>query len=349
MKINLLCWKKIKLTTVFEPLLSLGDNQENKLLDGDIPLVSAGKFQNGIVKYVDSGDGISQLFDGNLITIDMFGQAFYQPVPFYAVSHGRVNILKPLFELNETRGLFISCVLTKLFSDKYAMNDMCSQTALMNEYIYLPFNDKEEIDFVYMDNYVGDLIRKKQKKFSSIQNLSLSVSKKIIDTTKWKEFTILDVFGEPEKPNTRSFDSYSNGNIPFVSSGNDNNGVKGYVDSNNEELDKGNCITVSAVDGSTFYQPKDFLGRGGGGSSINILRNPHLNKYNGLFLATVIGNVCSKYKFADMCYAKYLVKEKICLPIKNDGTIDYEYMEKYIKSVEDSRIENSKLLFKAFL
>ena len=51
-----------------------------------------------------------------------------------------------------------------------------------------------------------------------------------------------------------------------------------------EILDKGNCITVSPVDGSAFYQEKDFLGRGGAGSSIILLYNENLNKYNGYLL-----------------------------------------------------------------
>lgn len=346
--INYSDWKKIKLSTLFEFLLSSGDNQENKLLEGDIPLISAGKFQNGIVKYVETGDGEAELFNGNMITVDMFGQAFYQPIPFYSVSHGRVNILKPLFELNEKRGLFIATVLTKILSEKYAINDMCSQKALLNEYIYLPVDKDGKPDFVYMEQYIDCIYLAIEKKNNAIVGLTQKQSNIKIDTSKWKEFTILEVFGMPEKPASRSFDSYNDGDIPFVSSGNDNNGVKGYVAKKNEELDKGNCITVSAVDGSTFYQPVDFLGRGGGGSSINILRNEKLNKYVGLFLASVIGKQCQKYKFADMCSAKYLIKEKIKLPVNDDGEIDYKFMEDYMRKIEHEMVAESEKLFNVF-
>lgn len=55
-------------------------------------------------------------------------------------------------------------------------------------------------------------------------------------------------------------------------------------------MDKGNCITVSPVDGSAFYQETDFLGRGGAGSSILMLYNADINKYSGLFLSSTTNN-----------------------------------------------------------
>ena len=43
----------------------------------------------------------TQLFSKNTITVDMFCKAYYQPDDYYAVSHGRVNILKPKFKMNK--------------------------------------------------------------------------------------------------------------------------------------------------------------------------------------------------------------------------------------------------------
>lgn len=44
----------------------------------------------------------------------MFCNAFYQPKEFYAVSHGRVNILTPLFEEMDCKiGLFIATLINK--------------------------------------------------------------------------------------------------------------------------------------------------------------------------------------------------------------------------------------------
>ena len=122
-----------------------------------------------------------------------------------------------------------------------------------------------------------------------------------IDTSDWKEFTIEELF-ETSRPQKRSKSKYEKGDVPFVASGNYNNGVDVFLKpESGEELDKGNCITVSPVDGSSFYQECDFLGRGGGGSSIIILRNENLNKYNGYFISTIIRKVCSKYGYSSKC------------------------------------------------
>ncbi|MDO5348176.1 MAG: restriction endonuclease subunit S, partial [Bacillota bacterium] len=102
---------------------------------------------------------------------------------------------------------------------------------------------------------------------------------------EWKIFIIGDLFSI-KRPIARNKDHYENGNVPFVASGSGNNGVmKCCKPHKNEELDNAGCITVSPVDGSAFYQPYNFLGRGGAGSSILMLYADNINLYNGQFIA----------------------------------------------------------------
>lgn len=150
-----------------------------------------------------------------------------------------------------------------------------------------------------------------------------------IDISTWKCFVVADLF-QIERPNARIATELKAGNIPFVASGNYNNGIEKYVESA-EELDRGNCITVSPVDGSAFYQPNDFLGRGGAGSSIVILRNPYLNQYNGLFICSILSKICGKYNYSNMGSASKIKNEVVCLPCTKTGDPDWEYMETYIK------------------
>lgn len=156
---------------------------------------------------------------------------------------------------------------------------------------------------------------------------------KKIDTNDWKEFVIKDLF-DVSRPTARSQANYDEGDVPFVASGNYNNGVLKYLEPKKDEvLDKGNCITVSPIDGSAFYQEVDFLGRGGAGSSIIILRNENLNLYNGMYIATVIRAVCSKYVYNDMANKDTIGSEKICLPIDKEGNPNFSYMESYMKNL----------------
>lgn len=106
-----------------------------------------------------------------------------------------------------------------------------------------------------------------------------------IDISNWKEFSICGEDGifELLQPKARKSKDYlEEGEVPFVASGSFNNGIEKYIKTD-EELDKGNCITISAIGGFSFYQEKDFAGRGGAGSAIKILYNENLNELNALF------------------------------------------------------------------
>lgn len=150
----------------------------------------------------------------------------------------------------------------------------------------------------------------------------------------WKAFFIGDLF-MVKRPKPRSEKQYSTGNIPFVASGNLNNGViKFCASQENEKPDHGNCITVSPIDGSAFYQKTDFLGRGGAGSSVLLLYCEQLNRYTGLFLSRMIRQTCSKYCYGKMGSQEGIKRERILLPVDTAGLPDFPFMETYIKERE---------------
>ena len=140
-----------------------------------------------------------------------------------------------------------------------------------------------------------------------------------------------------KRPKARSEKQYEYGKTPFVASGNVNNGViKCCTPNENEKIDTGNCITVSPVAGSAFYQEYNFLGRGGAGSSILMLYNPNINKYSGLFIARMIKQTCSKYSYGKMGSQESIKRERVMLPIDKSGNPDYTFMEQYVKQVQET-------------
>ncbi len=155
-----------------------------------------------------------------------------------------------------------------------------------------------------------------------------------IDTSKWEPFKIRSLF-TVKRPVARSQSKYDDGDVPFVASGNYNNGVLKYLcPKTGEILDEGNCITVSPIDGSAFYQKNDFLGRGGAGSSIIMLYNDSINEYSGCFIATIIRTVCKKYYYSDMANKDAIAEETIMLPVDENHQPDFSYMESYMKNQE---------------
>lgn len=111
-ELNIKSFCLFKIKDFFKVELSKGDIKLDEVESGTVALISSGETNNGVVGYIDEkGDGKAEIFPPNRITIDMFGNAFYQSEPFYAVSHGRINILTPKFNLTKGIGLFISSLI----------------------------------------------------------------------------------------------------------------------------------------------------------------------------------------------------------------------------------------------
>lgn len=155
-----------------------------------------------------------------------------------------------------------------------------------------------------------------------------------LDDCEWDTFYIGDLF-TVKRPSARNKDDYSEGSVPFVASGSVNNGVlKCCEPIEGEKLDEAGCITVSPVDGSAFYQPYPFLGRGGAGSSVFMLYGERLNLYTGQFIARMVFNTCSgKYSYGRMGNKDSIKRERIMLPVTEDGLPDYQFMEDYVREL----------------
>ena len=155
-----------------------------------------------------------------------------------------------------------------------------------------------------------------------------------LDDREWGTFHVGDLFSV-KRPVARNKDDYQEGAVPFVASGSVNNGVmKCCQPFEDETLDAGGCITVSPVDGSAFYQPYPFLGRGGAGSSVLMLYRDGINLYIGQFIARMVSNTCSgKYNYGHMGNKDSIKRERIMLPVTNAGEPDYQFMEDYIREL----------------
>lgn len=173
-------WRSFNLADLFDIEQSKGDIQYIRCLEGNIPLVSSGNDDNNsIVGYIESGDGIAEIFKAGSITIDMFGAANYQKDDFYAVSHGRVTILKPKKKLKESALLFVSACLNKKFKNMCSYQNMCSMKLLLRENIKLPaiYNEKEkkyEPDWTYMEEFIE---KRQEKIIEKLQELKSSETK----------------------------------------------------------------------------------------------------------------------------------------------------------------------------
>jgi hypothetical protein len=69
---------------------------------------------------------------------------------------------------------------------------------------------------------------------------------------KNKEFKIGELF-EVTATQTNEITKFRAGEVPFICASNLNNGIQGFVEPNEKtEIEKGECITVSSLDGTSF-------------------------------------------------------------------------------------------------
>ncbi len=105
--------------------------------------------------------------------------------------------------------------------------------------------------------------------------------------------------------NSRGEKNYSQGICPYVSSGDDINGVIRLVNETEDELCDG-CITVSAF-GTAYIQPWKFMARGNGGSAVRVLRPKYKMTTRELFwFAAQINS--QKWRFS---YARMAIKSRL--------------------------------------
>ena len=158
-----------------------------------------------------------------------------------------------------------------------------------------------------------------------------------LENKNWRKFVIGDLF-DAKRPISRKEDDYNDGEIPFIASGAINNGVTKFcIPKNSEILDNGNCLSISPVDGSCYYHPYNFLGRGGAGSSVILLyaRNFSLDRYVALFISKAITQTtATKYNYGHMASLDRIKKDKIYLPVNVNEEIDFQFMSSFMRQKE---------------
>ena len=126
------------------------------------------------------------------------------------------------------------------------------------------------------------------------------------------------------------------GDIPYVSSSAQNNGVDAFI-GNSENVRKfKDCLTIanSGSVGKCFYHPYEFIAS----DHVTALSSPNLNKYHYLFLARQLERLQEKYNFNREMTDARIRREKIILPVTDDGSPDFEFMEAYIQKIEAEQI-----------
>lgn len=180
-----------------------------------------------------------------------------------------------------------------------------------------------------MRKYISSL--SKSIKWDNIQNGGEAPELYVSDWDTFRMDKIFDFF----KGKRLTKENMAIGNTNFIGAISTNNGIRQRIDE--EPLYYSNCITVNynGSVGETFYQTEPFWAS----DDVNVLflKNKELNIYIAMFLITIIKQNKHLFDFGRKWNTPKMKATLIRLPVTQDQTPDWIFMENYIKKLPYSK------------
>lgn len=330
-------WKEFYLKDIFKEIQRGKRLKKSDHKRGKIPYVSSTASNNGVDNYVSNEKNV-RVFSNclSIANSGSVGACFFQPFSFVASDH--VTKLENQ-EFNRYVNLFLSTIISRI-GIKYSFNREINDERISREKILLPVTSNGNPDYSFMEQYMKQKEQEKLNEFKTSITTRLRKLKNHKETTplsekSWGEFEIGKLFKfTPGKSKGLNYLSVSKKGVNYLGATNLNNGVLCQVEKKKGLIQKGNSIAfIRNGEGSmgySIYKAEDFIAT----SDISVGYNQNLNRYVGTFITTVADKVRGKYNFGYKRSGTRLAKEKIMLPINENKTPDYEYMENYMKRLE---------------
>jgi len=328
-------WDAVSIDTVFD--FERGkENNMASLNEGNTPLVSAKKMNNGVKGFVSNPKKIIK--GGNVISLNNDGDggaglAYYQPMDFALDTH--VTALHPKCDIPAEALLYMTASISKQHS-VFGHGRSISLPRAKRLKNMLPVNNAREPDFEYMTSYTKSKRTIMQKKYRAyleeqISELNGCTEVSSISNVDWHPFYISQIFTEIERGKRLKKADQTQGKVPYVSSTALNNGVDGFIEASSGTRVFGNCISLanSGSVGSAFYEPFDFVAS----DHVTHLKNESFSKWVYLFLTVAIEKQKGNFNFNREINDTRIRNMKIMLPVCDNGTPDFEYMEQYAKDL----------------
>lgn len=337
-------WKEFLIADLFETVskgrkvqVPTGAWVPTKYLhEGSTPRITVTGVNNGVSGYYEDIDDANYRVYENFISVSFLGTIFYQAGK--ASLDMKVHCLKLKdVVLDKELALFLVAIIRQSIS-RFRYSDQLSSTVLPKVTISLPVTIGGTPDWEEMRRIMTDATAQSRRCYD---DLSLArANRHKVESAGWKPFSIGGPNGlfRIEKGTRLTRANMREGTTPFIGASTANNGVTAYV-GNEEHVHPGNVITVAyngqKATGKAFYQPEPFWAS----DDVHVLYpNFEMNELRALFLLPIFRIVGEPYAFEDKWKIEYMEKDELPLPVDDDGSPDWFYMETYMTSV----LENSR-------
>lgn len=288
--------------------------------DSDINFISRSSQNMGIIAKVDKFNNIEPFKEGS-ITVTLGGtyllSSFLQQKPFYTAQN--IKVLYPKDDMDEIEKLFYCyCITQNRF--KYTSHWREANSTL--DELLVPESMPEDRIDISIEKL--NMLKKYEYKQSNLD----------LDIDKWKKFKITELFNLKKCKCSNAWALLEKGDdIYYIWAKKKQNWVMEKVELPKELVTSGWCI-VFIWDGQwsiwySSYQPIDFVWS----TTLTAGYNEKLNKFNALFIVTVLDLERYRYSFGRKYGKEQLMKVSISLPPNKNWEPDWEFMENYIKSL----------------
>lgn len=278
-------------------------------------------------------------------SVGMISESFYR-----SGNNGAFQALIPKFDnYNYRHMLYLLTCLRKLFSSK---NYTTNINNVPEWIVTLPIASiTGKIDFQYMEDRVKALEQDRVKALENYLTVTGLDDYELTDSDrnalsykpKFKDYKIWNIF---QVVNTHSIsksqvEKLPEGNTPYLTAAEGNNAVFSYINCPEEWIDEGNCAFIGGKTMVVTYQEKDFCSNDSHNLALYFkqdkYRTPLIQQY---FVGAIRKALSQKYSWGDSISKTKIKKDTISLPVNNQGNIDFQYMESYIKAIQKLTIKN---------
>ncbi len=234
---------------------------------------------------------------------------FVQTKPYYS---GRdLYVLTPKQDLSLEEKLFYSMIINKN-SYRYSYGRAANKTFM-------------EIEIPSLEESRNFIKSTKIKKITTkIDSVDMP-----LNSSNWKEYRIKDLF-KIERGKITNLLEIEKGTCPIVSAYGENEGICFFGD---VEKKYSNCLTASLNGSGTGYIAYHEYGFNANADCGVLLPKFKMNKFIGIFIASIMRKFSYKYNYGRKLTKTRLENEIIKLPINEQNELDFNFMERYIKSL----------------
>lgn len=355
-------WSEFYFSDIFTHIQRGKRLKKDDHIEGTIPYVSSTATNNGIDGFVGNKEKV-RVFSNciSLANSGSVGSAFFQKFEFVASDH--VTSLQKE-GINEYVYLFMLPIISRL-SEKYSFNREINDLRISRERLMLPIKVDGTPDWAFMEAYMKQV---EEEHLSEVlpkleaQLLEHIITLGALEDREWREFHFKDVFYIVDGYYNKKPSMEENGRLPFLGATQYNNGVTGMTSKDNVRLrDKvggdsmndvekrfyaGGCIAITnnGSVGHAYYQSTEFTCSHD--ITVVYLKDQVMSKELATFLIPSIQKAGESFAYAKKWRPIRMRRSKLMLPVKPDGTPDWDFMSAFMKKVELYTLSEALRYFK---